>query len=238
MDGTRDRLPERMIEAWGRSYVRKPARRPEGPRNGPVRTAFAAAAPVAAPDVLIDVAPQEEPPHAAAAPAAQIERATAESPTRTRPRLGRHRAAIPVSLGAVALVAAIAAAMLLRSPVEAETAPVPAAAAGAGPVEDAALEPAASTAVVHLRVSSALAPAERQRIEAELAQAGYRTIVVHQMPFSISTSRVGYFREEDRVSAEALLAALSGTVEGLELRDYRSLVKAAEPGRLDLWIRS
>jgi hypothetical protein len=40
------------------------------------------------------------------------------------------------------------------------------------------------------------------------------------------------------VSAEALLAALSGTLDGLELRDYRSLVETAEPGRLDLWIRS
>ena len=32
--------------------------------------------------------------------------------------------------------------------------------------------------------------------------------------------------------------ALSGTLDGLELRDYRSLVETAEPGRLDLWIRS
>jgi len=58
------------------------------------------------------------------------------------------------------------------------------------------------------------------------------------MPFSISTSRVGYFREDDRVSAEALLGTLSSLVDGLELRDYRTLVQVPEPGRLDLWIRS
>jgi hypothetical protein len=113
-----------MIEAWGRSYVRKPARRPEPLRNEPVRAAFAAAAPVAAPDILIDVAVHEERPPAAA-PAERAELPPAASPTLKRPRLGRHRATIPVSLGAVALVGAIAAGMLLRSPVEAETAPMP-----------------------------------------------------------------------------------------------------------------
>jgi hypothetical protein len=39
-------------------------------------------------------------------------------------------------------------------------------------------------------------------------------------------------------SAEALIAALRRTLEGLELRDYRTLLAAPEPGRSDLCIRS
>jgi hypothetical protein len=58
------------------------------------------------------------------------------------------------------------------------------------------------------------------------------------MPFSISRSRVGYFREADRDAAEGLIATLRGTVEGIELRDYRTLMETPEPGRLDLWIGS
>jgi hypothetical protein len=99
-------------------------------------------------------------------------------------------------------------------------------------------EPAATVTTVHLRVTAGLAPEQRQRIEAALAQAGYGTVVVNEVPFSISRSRVGYFRKADRGSAEALIVALRGTHDVVELRDYSTLIATPEPGRLDLWIRS
>ena len=233
MDGTRDRLPERTVDTWGRSSARRSARRANAQPDGPARPIFAATAPVAAPDVLIDVGAPSVPAPVSAAPAtvpaAEPARALAQpAPARVRRRKPL-RAFAPVALGALGLVAAFAAAMLLR----AQLAPDAAAALGA-----VAAEPAAAAAIVHLRVSAAFDPAERQRIAAALAEAGYRQVVVHEMPFSISTSRVGYFREDDRVSAEALLGTLSSLVDGLELRDYRTLVQVPEPGRLDLWIRS
>jgi hypothetical protein len=240
MDGTRDRLPERTVETWGRSSARRAARRMNAQPDGPARPLFAAAAPVCAPDVLIDVGAQSVPAPASEAsapvPAAEPARDLAKAvpaPARVR-RPTPLRAVIPAALGALGLVAAFAAAMLLRS----QLAPDAAAVAATAPSAAATAEPAAAAAIVHLRVSQALDPAERQRIAAALAQAGYRQVIVHEMPFSISTSRVGYFREDDRVSAEALLGALSSMVEGLELRDYGALVQVPEPGRLDLWIRS
>jgi hypothetical protein len=96
---------------------------------------------------------------------------------------------------------------------------------------------AVAITTVHLRVDAGITPIEQQRIEAALAKGGYGT-VVQQMPFSISRSRVGYFREADRASAEALIAALRGTHDVVELRDYSKLIAVPEPGRLDLWIRS
>ena len=97
-------------------------------------------------------------------------------------------------------------------------------------------EPAAAAGTIYLRMSAGLGRQQRQRIEAVLAKAGYGTVIAQELPFSVSRSRVGYFREADRASAEALIAALRGTLDGLELRDYRALVKAPEPRRLDLWV--
>jgi hypothetical protein len=237
MDGTRDRLPERTVETWGRSSARRSARRANVQPDGPARPAFAAAAPVSAPDVLIDVGAQSVPaplpPVPALVPPGEPARHVAKPAPATARRARPLRAVVPVALGALGLVAAFAAAMLLRW----QLAPDAAAVAATGP-SAAAVEPAAASAIVHLRVSAAFDPAERQQIAVALAEAGYRQVVVHEMPFSISTSRVGYFREDDRVSAEALVGTLSGLVEGLELRDYRALVQVPEPGRLDLWIRS
>jgi hypothetical protein len=91
---------------------------------------------------------------------------------------------------------------------------------------------------VHLRIDARLAPEQRRRIETMLAKAGYGSVVVHEMPFSISRSRVGFFRETDRASAEALISALQGTLDGLELRDYHEYMAEPEDHRLDLWIKS
>jgi len=91
---------------------------------------------------------------------------------------------------------------------------------------------------VHLRLDAQLSPEQRRRIEAVLAKAGYTSVIVHEMPFSISRSRVGFFQEGDRASAEALITALQGTLDGLELRDYHEYMAAPEGHRLDLWIKS
>ena len=98
------------------------------------------------------------------------------------------------------------------------------------------LAPVAAT--VHLRIGAGLRAAERERIETALSAAGYGTVVVHEMPFTISRSRVGYFQEADRAFAEALITALHGSQDLIELRDYSKLVALPEPGRLDLWIKS
>jgi hypothetical protein len=92
--------------------------------------------------------------------------------------------------------------------------------------------------VINLRVGAGLSADERRRIETALANAGYGAVVMHEMPFSVSRSRVGYFRDADRPAAEALIGALRGVLDGVELRDYRTLIEAPQPGRLDLWIRS
>jgi hypothetical protein len=142
-----------------------------------------------------------------------------------------------LSLGAVAVIAilVLGALFILRPDVEVQPTPVAAAAV----VESPQLTPAGPTVMtVHLRVGAGLSTAERQRIQSALAKAGYTTVVVQQMPFSISRSRIGYFREADRTAAEALIAALRGTHEVIELRDYSKLMSIPEPGRLDLWIRS
>jgi len=113
----------------------------------------------------------------------------------------------------------------------------------ATPQPDSAKARAAPAAIadpitVHLRLDAQLSPEQRRRIEAVLAKAGYTSVIVHEMPFSISRSRVGFFQEGDRASAEALITALQGTLDGLELRDYHDYMAAPEGHRLDLWIKS
>ena len=88
------------------------------------------------------------------------------------------------------------------------------------------------------RIDARLALEQRRRIETLLAKTGYGSVVVHEMPFSISRSRVGVFQETDRASAEALISALQGTLDGLELRDYHEYMAEPEDHRLDLWIKS
>jgi hypothetical protein len=140
------------------------------------------------------------------------------------------------SLGALAAIGIVVAVVLTRP--ETDARPPPSRTENANVIPEAVAEPAAAAVTVYLRVAAGLAPAERQRIEAALAKAGYGAVVVQEMPFSISRSRVGYFREKDRAAAEALLVALRGTHDGVVLRDYSKLIAEPEPGRLDLWIGS
>ena len=258
MDGTRDRPPGRMIETWARrtepGAVVRGAPRKQARRH----VSLAAAAPAAAPDMLIDVTSQPAPlplaeaewapPHKVAEP-----RPSAEGPPRANPRRSEprpwSRPDVALARGAVAALGlALAGMLLFAGQEEPEAAPAATAAAlpetvAATAVQAVAPDPAPQPAApvvptVHLRIGPDLPAEQRARIEEALATAGYQAVVIHEMPFTISRSRVGYFREEDRPAAEALKAALAGTHDGLELRDYGTLVTTPEAGRLDLWIRS
>jgi hypothetical protein len=241
MDGTRERPPQRAaLDRAGPdgSRIAAPSRR----RSAAGQSALTAGTPVSAPDILIDTVPPEPPPVALvqpeikAPPSAPF--ALAAGAVRRGCSQARRHLLRPIPLGAAAAAAAILLAVILMRPdgIEAELAPVAAAEAAAttAPVND----PARAALTVHLRIADDLAPEARKRIEATLLKAGYGAVVLHQMPFSISRSRVGYFREADRDAAEGLIAVLRGTVEGIELRDYRTLMETPEPGRLDLWIGS
>jgi hypothetical protein len=247
MDGTRDRAPERIIDEQARSGV---ARRSAGAtatarRDGAGRhVSMVAAAPVAAPDRLIEVG-EPAPPAIAetiAVPQArrvQVIPAGGEAPRAAAQRRSRALAfkrAPALAAGALAILVLVAIGLLLWPSAQPEATPTVAQPEGAAAIAAAVAAPAGPT--VHLRLGTGLAPEARAQIEAALAAAGYDRVLVHEMPFRISRSRVGYFRAADRAEAEALIAALRGTHDGLELRDYGALVATPEPGRLDLWIRS
>jgi hypothetical protein len=242
MDGTRERPPQRAaLDRAGLGGLRTGA--PSGRRPAATgQSAVTAGTPVSAPDILIDTVAPEPPPIPLVTPAL-----TAPSSARFALPLDAARRVCsearrlllrPLPLGAAAASAAILLAAILLRPdgIETELAPVTAAEAAAttAPVMD----PARAALTIHLRIGADLAPEARKRIETALLKAGYGAVVLHQMPFSISRSRVGYFREADRDAAEGLIATLRGTVEGIELRDYRTLIETPEPGRLDLWIGS
>ncbi len=241
MDGARDRASVRTAETGGRGFGIG-----AGAATGPSRSVsrqptFAAGAPAA--DVIIDLMLRPLPPDApVTAPPEPVAEAAETSHTSLAPavsmkpaRRNSTGAVVASSLGALAALGLVMAVVLTRP--EVDTEPQPSGAATASVIPQAVAEPAAAV-TVYLRVASGLGPAERQRIEAALAEAGYGAVVVQEMPFSISRSRVGYFREMDRAAAEALIAALRGTHDGVVLRDYSELIAEPEPGRLDLWIGS
>ena len=240
MDLTRDRPSVQAADEMGRANGRRSSAANEPLRYAPRQASYAAAAPAAAADVLIDLQPRQDSPQPRPVlpprPVSGVGETSgsragvaAARPARTR---ARKRVALPVSLGAIAALAIAVAAILVRPELVAEPAP----AAAVAP--EAAAKPAAVETVINLRVGAGLSAEERQRIETALANAGYGAVVMHEMPFSISRSRVGYFRDADRPAAEALIGALRGILDGVELRDYRTLIEAPQPGRLDLWIRS
>jgi hypothetical protein len=92
---------------------------------------------------------------------------------------------------------------------------------------------------VRLRTGAGLADAARDVVAAALAQARIAEVQVETLPFEVASSRVGYYRAEDKAVAEALAAFIApvlGRAEPLPVRDYGELLDSAEPGRLDLWI--
>lgn len=90
---------------------------------------------------------------------------------------------------------------------------------------------------VRVRVGPDFPDALEASIVAALESAGVDAVQVEPLPFPVSTSRVGYYRPEDRAAAEALAAAIGPTLsERVGTRDYGQLSPPPEPGRLDLWV--
>ena len=119
---------------------------------------------------------------------------------------------------------------------EADAAFVPAAADPAMP--EAAVE-LAQISNVRVRTGTGVAEAEVPKVLVALAGAGLADVQAEALPFKVASSRVGYYRQEDRAAAEALAAFIApvlGYGEPLPVRDYGALLDNAEPGRLDLWI--
>ena len=131
-----------------------------------------------------------------------------------------------------------------------ETAPAETAGAGPGDVAtpaagEAARAPTpqpvtiAGVTSVRLRTGTGFAADERDGVVAALARAGLSEVQDEALPFAVASSRVGYYRPEDKTAAEAL-AAYIGPVLGyagpIAVRDYGQLLDDAAPGRLDLWI--
>lgn len=66
--------------------------------------------------------------------------------------------------------------------------------------------------------------------------------MVEEISFPIALSRVGYYLTADRPAAVELAEDVAGVVGGdggeVAVRDYGNLLPDAEPGRLDLWVKS
>lgn len=113
--------------------------------------------------------------------------------------------------------------------------------AASGPAATA--EPGGTTVPpLRLRVGEGFPEEDRLELIAHLEASGHARVLVEEIPFPIALSRVGYYQSEDLAAAEALaseIAPLLGATEGdIAVRDYGNLLPDAQPGRLDLWIKS
>ena len=105
-------------------------------------------------------------------------------------------------------------------------------------VADPALVP---IRVVRLRIGPEVDDARRDSLVAALKGAGVPEVVVEPLPFRITTSRIGYYRDTDLPAAQASARVMSpnlGTGANIGVRDYGELLTDPEPGRLDLWVGS
>lgn len=259
VDGTRDRPPGKTAQNWSRKDDIR-----AGAVSGPWRSAPRAAA--TSPGAATPAA-RETPVHSldrAPAPAATTAGA-APAPDRVpafrKVQAGQlRRMAIWIGLGALAAVAIVVAAVMLR-PGEATappTAPEAATESGgvtappsaegstadatsaAAPAPHAVADPAlAPVRTVRLRIGPDVDDARRDDLVAALKAAGVPEVVVEPLPFRIATSRIGYYRDADLAAAEALARVISPAIgEGatIGVRDYGELLSDPQPGRLDLWI--
>jgi hypothetical protein len=189
------------------------------------------------------------------------------SPAQTRPAFLAAQASrlrsmtIWIGLGAALAIAIVVAAFLLRPGAAPETADAPAEGTAAMSTESPAPAPPgvsgeqpvsvpeasrpladpalAGVDTVRLRIGPEIADERRNQLAAALTQAGIPNVVVEQLPFRIATSRIGYYRDEDRAAAEALARVISPAVaegDAIGVRDYGELLSDPQPGRLDLWI--
>jgi hypothetical protein len=141
-----------------------------------------------------------------------------------------------VGFGFLLAAAIVAAAVVLRPTAEQPTTE-PATVTVPTPEVTAATR---ESGLVRLRIGSDFPTERRAEIVAALEAAGLPPVQVEALPFRIMTSRVGYYRAEDREAAEKLAQLVQpvvGDAAGeVVLRDYAELLSDAEPGRLDLWV--
>jgi hypothetical protein len=168
-----------------------------------------------------------------------------------------HRDAVPlrgtrglagwIVFGIGVAVALIAAAVYLRpdaTPPSAGPAQIeaPAAEVAAAPPPAATTEAPAPVAddagIVRLRVGPEADPSEIARLSEALEAEGLGAVRIEALPFSITQSRVGYYRPEDLQAAEALARLVEPLIGrgDVAIRDYGDLLDDTEPGRLDLWL--
>ncbi|MEM8571086.1 MAG: hypothetical protein AAGG56_09280 [Pseudomonadota bacterium] len=100
-----------------------------------------------------------------------------------------------------------------------------------------------STVPLRLRIGPDYPEEQRLELLDRLTETGHRDVLVEEIPFPIALSRVGYYVGEDRDAALELaddVAQLIGSTnnQSVAIRDYGSLLPDAEPGRLDLWVKS
>lgn len=95
---------------------------------------------------------------------------------------------------------------------------------------------------LRLRVGPGFPEDDRLALLDLLKQSGHERVLVEEIPFPIALSRVGYYVSEDKEAAEELaedVSSIIGSADGgVAVRDYGNLMPDADPGRLDLWIKS
>lgn len=101
---------------------------------------------------------------------------------------------------------------------------------------------AVETFAVRLRLGPNFPENDRAQLLELLEQSGHERIMVEEISFPIALSRVGYYLTADRPAAVELAEDVAGVVGGdggeVAVRDYGNLLPDAEPGRLDLWVKS
>lgn len=237
VDGTRDRPPGKTAENWSRrDGIRAGA--VTGPWRSTPREATAGPEPSEKPK---PAAPKPE----VAASVAAVSPPQPETPAAPPARAGDSTMRIWIAAGALAAVAIVLLAVVLRQSGETPAADAGAAAttvaaAPAGAPKLVPSDPAlAGVTSVRLRVGPDFPPERQKAILDALAAAGISGVRVEALPFEIATSRVGYYRADDEAAAEALGRVVASVVAGggtVGVRDYGQLLSDAEPGRLDLWV--
>lgn len=125
-----------------------------------------------------------------------------------------------------------------NSEVQFTPAPAPREGVAKGPERTGAPE----VILLRLRVGPGFPEDDRLALLDVLKQAGHERVLIEEIPFPIALSRVGYYVTEDKEAAEELAEDVSSIIESADgeiaVRDYGNLMPDADPGRLDLWIKS
>lgn len=239
-DGSRESSPNRPAENWGRRDSIR-AGSVTGPWRSAPRTPTSQTGQGLAPQGLAAPAAGESAPPLLRAPASAPHHGGGHG--RRQPRRGFSPVIRAVAGGLLLAAAMVTGALLLRPGSPAPEAAAPAAVLNAPPPVPrpvAAVDRAALQGItgIRLRFGPDLPEGRRDAILAALAEAGFRNVEVDPQTFEVATSRVGYYRDDDRGPAEALAGLIAPVLGDAEItvRDYAGLSPEPEAGRLDLWL--